>query len=285
MKLVLSRKGFDSSTGGVPSPIFPDGSMVSLPIPDKTSAITYGDILHKGVPLAPLIEHLTSGRIAPHYRAHLDPDVVAPALVRQPGWQPLFGQTGAAQGHLKNHCVGAGDLFLFFGLFRRLEDQAKNLWWAADAAPCHVLWGWLQVAEVIQIDQLSAETMKWARYHPHFQRRGGANNTLYISRKRLMLAQQNCADIPGAGVFQNFSGNLQLTETGSRRASLWSLPPWFHPSTRRPSLTYHANTQRWEKMAGTVQLMAASRGQEFILDCDHYPEAISWVYELISTNQ
>jgi hypothetical protein len=115
-----------------------------------------------------------------------------------------FRANRAAQGHLKNHCVGAGDLFLFFGLFRRLEDQAKNLWWAADAAPCHVLWGWLQVAEVIQIDQLSAETMKWARYHPHFQRRGGANNTLYISRKRLMLAQQNCADIPGAGVFQTF---------------------------------------------------------------------------------
>ncbi|HBH28491.1 MAG: hypothetical protein N839_0010690 [Desulfofustis sp. PB-SRB1] len=285
MKLVLSRKGFDSSTGGVPSPIFPDGSMVSLPIPDKTSAITYGDIRHKGAPLAPVVAHLTTGRIAPHYGAHLDPDVVAPALVRQPGWRPLFGQTGPAQGHLKNHCVGAGDLFLFFGLFRRLEDQAKSLWWAADAAPCHVLWGWLQVAEVIQIDQLPAETIKWARYHPHFQRRGGANNTLYIARKRLMLAYQNCADILGAGVFPNFSLNLQLTETGSRRASLWSLPPWFNPSSRRPPLTYHANTQRWKKMAGTVKLLAASRGQEFILDCDHYPEAISWVYELISTNQ
>ena len=33
MKIVLSRKGFDSACGGVASPIFPDGGYVSLPIP------------------------------------------------------------------------------------------------------------------------------------------------------------------------------------------------------------------------------------------------------------
>jgi hypothetical protein len=45
MKLILSRKGFDSSTGGIPSPIFPDGRMVSLPIPDKSSTLTFGEFL------------------------------------------------------------------------------------------------------------------------------------------------------------------------------------------------------------------------------------------------
>ena len=33
MKLIFSRKGFDSSAGGIPSPILPDGRMISLPIP------------------------------------------------------------------------------------------------------------------------------------------------------------------------------------------------------------------------------------------------------------
>jgi len=33
MKFILSRKGFDSKSGGYPSPIFPDGSLISLPIP------------------------------------------------------------------------------------------------------------------------------------------------------------------------------------------------------------------------------------------------------------
>ncbi|HEX6606573.1 MAG TPA: hypothetical protein VF276_06620, partial [Chloroflexia bacterium] len=34
MKIILSRKGFDSSIGKVPSPIFPSGELRSLPIPD-----------------------------------------------------------------------------------------------------------------------------------------------------------------------------------------------------------------------------------------------------------
>lgn len=33
MKIILSRKGFDSSYGGYPSPILPDGSLLSIPIP------------------------------------------------------------------------------------------------------------------------------------------------------------------------------------------------------------------------------------------------------------
>ena len=44
MKIVLSRKGFDSAAGGVASPILPDGKMLSLPIPDRSSPITYADI-------------------------------------------------------------------------------------------------------------------------------------------------------------------------------------------------------------------------------------------------
>ena len=31
MKIILSRKGFDSANGGGPSPIFPDGRLLSLP--------------------------------------------------------------------------------------------------------------------------------------------------------------------------------------------------------------------------------------------------------------
>ena len=46
MKLILSRKGFDSSSGGYPSPIFPDDTLCSLPIPDCYSKIKYSDIRH-----------------------------------------------------------------------------------------------------------------------------------------------------------------------------------------------------------------------------------------------
>ena len=49
-KLSLSRKGFDSSYGGCPSPIFPDGTIYSLPIPgDDYAAVHYGDLDHGNV--------------------------------------------------------------------------------------------------------------------------------------------------------------------------------------------------------------------------------------------
>jgi hypothetical protein len=37
MKVILSRKGFDSEYGGIASPILPDGTLLSLPIPRFSS--------------------------------------------------------------------------------------------------------------------------------------------------------------------------------------------------------------------------------------------------------
>ena len=36
---------------------------------------------------------------------------------------PLFGQVGAAQGHLIKQKVSEGDIFLFFGWFRPVETE------------------------------------------------------------------------------------------------------------------------------------------------------------------
>ena len=59
MKLVLSRKGFDSSAGGIPSPILPDGRLISLPIPSREDDFTFADInvpdVDMAAPLAGLI--------------------------------------------------------------------------------------------------------------------------------------------------------------------------------------------------------------------------------------
>ena len=33
--MIFSRKGFDSSYGGAVSPILPDGTMVTIPIPER----------------------------------------------------------------------------------------------------------------------------------------------------------------------------------------------------------------------------------------------------------
>lgn len=92
MKLILSRKGFDSSAGGVASPVLPDGAMISLPIPAKSSQIRYEDINLRGHHLGSLVSRLTRGKLKPHFSAHHDPDLEASAYPRPREWRPLFGQ-------------------------------------------------------------------------------------------------------------------------------------------------------------------------------------------------
>jgi len=41
MKVILSRKGFDSGYGGFPSPVLPDGTMLSLPIPVSSGGMVF----------------------------------------------------------------------------------------------------------------------------------------------------------------------------------------------------------------------------------------------------
>lgn len=282
MKLVLSRKGFDSSAGGVPSPIFPDGRMVSLPIPDKSSSVTYGDISYEGGSLGDIVSDLTNKRLPPHYRAHIDPDLVAAGLPRLPGWRPIFGQAGSSQSHLRNNNVGLDDLFLFFGLYRRVERLNGSYTWARDAGPCHVIWGWLQVAEVVYIDSARPSEYEWAQYHPHFNRNSDPNNVAYIAHRHLQI-DGVAKDLPGAGVFPRFSHDLQLTATYTKNTSIWDLPGWFHPCKGKTPLTYHSE-ERWKKRNNRTELKSVGRGQEFVLNCDEYPEAIQWINGLISSS-
>ena len=43
MKIILSRKGFDSANGGIVSPIFENGTMLTFPIPSNDKE-TYNDL-------------------------------------------------------------------------------------------------------------------------------------------------------------------------------------------------------------------------------------------------
>lgn len=275
MKIVLSRKGFDSSAGGCPSPILPDGQLLSLPIPDTLSPTRYADL---GLPSG-LLDDLTRGRIELNHGAHLDPDIHWRSLPRVRNWRPLFGQFGAAQSHLRNQGVGAGDLFLFFGLFRPVTRTAKGWRWH-NAPARHVFWGWFQVGEVWPLKPDSA-LPRWAQSHPHAGRRDLAGNTLYVARNNLQLQGDN-TDLPGAGVFNRAAPALQLTAPNACTVSQWRLPRWFYPSQGKPPLSYHQRPERWQQKSRWCELQAAARGQEFVLDSAHYPSAIRWANDLIT---
>ncbi len=284
MKLVLSRKGFDSSSGGVPSPILPDSRIVSLPIPDDRSAVRYGDIRHDDIPLGPLVSELTNNRVTAAHGAHIDPDLQMGSLPRQPGWRPIFGQSGSAQAHLRNQGVTVGDLFLFFGLFRPVMMVDGAFKWNRRFPPVHLIWGWMQVGEMLPVSEATTPQLQWARYHPHFQRLEEKNNLLYLARERLKMGTHE-TELPGAGVFADFSKARQLTATDADRVSMWELPRWCYPHRNRVPFSYHSDRARWRREKLRTVLQSVARGQEFVMDTGEYPQALPWAEQIISHSQ
>ena len=280
MKIVLSRKGFDSSFGGVPSPILADGALVSIPIPYRHSPVTYGDLRVGGLRLGDLVEHLTRGRILRSTCTHLDPDLRHDVVDRPVGWRPIFGQTDAAQTHLARQGVGPGDLFLFYGWFREVEARAGRNCYVRGAPDLHVIFGWLQVAEVISVGRGAASAPDWAMRHPHFRGDFGRNNTVYLARPELDLGELG-PQLAGGGFFPALHQALVLTAP-QRSRTVWRLPSWFMPHPGRPALSYNRNPARWRPGETCCTLQSAGRGQEFVLDAAYYPEAVPWAQGLIA---
>lgn len=281
MKIILSRKGFDTSSGGVPSPIFPDGRILSLPIPDKYSTIRYEDIKWNEFNVGDIVSSLTKNKIPKSHFAHLDPDLRNESLKRHDNWKPVLGQTSSSQGHLRNQNIQQGDIFIFFGLFRDVINKNSKINFKEKTLSKHIIWGWLQIEDILTVDNCNKSDFVWALNHPHFHRPIDALNTIYTAKEKLDITGSSIKTIPGYGVFNKYSRTLQLSKEGSSKPSVWSLPHWFYPSNSRTPLSYHSKISRWSHNNSEVILESVSRGQEFVLDCDIYPESKRWIIDLM----
>lgn len=205
MRIVFSRKGFDSAAGGGASPIV-DGVPLSLPIPaGAASSTTYRDLgLGAHAYLA------SKGKVGEDDACHHDPMFL-------PGGTCLFGQVGAAQTHLANQGVGVGDIFLFFGLFREEET----------GEPHHRFFGWLEIQSMVHLADCDEQRRQEliAHGHPHAIKMHGSNDCIYAG--------------PG-GVARHASDALRLTVPGGP-PSLWQRPEWL----KRGGLSYHDRKDRW----------------------------------------
>ena len=287
MKIVLSRKGFDSSAGGCPSPILPDGRLRSLPIPDEHSTIKYSSIYSDDAyPTGNLVESLTNGKISASSLAHLDPDVDLNSRSRDADWRGAFGQCGVPQSHLEQQGVGIGDVFLFFGLYRRTEEAAGKVVFEKGSLEEHVIWGWLQIGEIIRIEEGTPPPFEWYREHPHVSHpKCGNNNVIYIASESLKIPEVD-SSLPGSGVFSKYDPRLKLTAEESNNPSLWRLPSWFSPENGK-TLSYHA-PDRWEqcqKYRDKVLLKSISPGQEFVIDIGDDTTAKLWLLEILAVSQ
>lgn len=242
MKVILSRKGFDSTSGGGPSPILDGRRLFSLPIEygKREKVRRFSDLRFETKNLGGLIAQLH-----PHIDrddfCHLDPDLrsnILPGRAKSKRWRPLFGQADSSASHLINMNVGAGDIFLFFGLFR------ESVGWRSfvpKSREMHVVFGWLQVAEVV-LDPVSwaqQRENRWAADHPHtYGNWWSGQNILFVSKRELEIESARGVQktgLPGAGTFDAFDQRLRLSDPDAQAVTKWRLPKLLAPDPNKGS--------------------------------------------------
>ena len=283
MKIILSRKGFDNTSGGFPSPIFPNGRIISLPIPQSNESNRMDQLVIDNINMGSLVNCLSKGRVIHNVPIHLDPDLYHPSKPRLKGWRPMFGQSSSSLSHLRNQGVTLGDIFLFFGLFQDII-QINGEYRYSKSRPKHIIWGWLQIDYIID-ENYQFDVPRWAIDHPHLEPyiidnekiELVPNNAIFVAKDKLNLCSVE-TNIDGGGVFKYQNQKLELSAEGMS-TSIWKLPKWFYPKDRK-SLSYHKDIKKWELCDNYTLLHTVGRGQEFVLDCSEYPEANKWLNEL-----
>ena len=260
MKIILSRKGFDSGYGGMPSPILPDRTMLSMPIPNEGDKVQYCNIQHNGQTYSEILAQLKPNNNVCNGECHLDPDIRENIIARDANWMPAFGQIGAAQSHLRNQGVGMGDIFLFFGWFRHTELVDNRLSYIGPSSGFHAIYGYLQVGNIINN---KCDVPAWLESHPHAcDKRWCKNNAIYIATEKLSIAPT----LSGAGCF-NYSNSLKLTKDGCSR-SIWALPDFFK------DIPISYNKKSWKEDG----FHSAAKGQEFVFEAND--NVLNWLNEI-----
>lgn len=269
MKVILSRKGFDSSFGKGASPILPDGRLLSIPIPEteKNYGIEYDKLKFTGnKTYLDLMKELNL-RIPQSRKCHLDPDLINNVKKRKPGWKAVFGQSGSAESHLRNQDVQKGDIFLFFGSFKRTHIRDNKLNFEKDYER-HIIFGYLQIAEIVRFDNIGVEDIKkrfpelnWAFDHPHIRNKSSIDS-LYIAEK--------------SGGFK-YNEKLVLTKKGYSK-SIWELPFYFHPEYGT-KISKHSDIKRFRIDGRKLTLKTIALGQDFVVSGNEKIE--KWCMNLI----
>lgn len=250
--------------------------MLSLPIPDKNGSAKYSDLMFRGRLLSDIVSELGSSgkfRSGSKWRfmdaklsCHLDPDLRSELLCRSSGWTPIFGQTGTSESHLRNHNIGQGDLFLFFGWFRHVTEKDGHLSFTGPASGFHAVYGYLRVGVTVTE---AGQVLKWMSHHPHYDRiRVGSagGDRLYVSDRDLRLLPNT----NGAGTL-TFAPELVLSKPDRQRTE-WALPE----ALRGVPLSYHSD-RSWRCDC----FRAASRGQEFVFA--QSPAVEQWATQILSS--
>jgi len=281
-RIVISRKGFDSSTGKKPSrgsPIFDDGTIFSIPVHiDNQSPHVFKEVKYGGINAYEAIKYVYSNSRKKVYSendvCHFDPN-----LSLKPG---LLGQQGTGQGELEKGGVDKGDLFLFFGWFKtyRLTKHKKNL-------DCHHLFGWLQIGKIVQgTKNIKDFCEEKGIKHPHSYGLW-TKNTLYVATSHLN-SRFGVLQNKGSGYFPKTNEKLVLSEMENKRKSIWKMPAKYFSeigkSLHADNMFFVSNSSgpcKWLKPKQLSINTNVGNWQEMVLNSADYPNLERWAYDLI----
>ena len=278
MKVILSRKGMDSSWGGHPGIILPDNTILYYPIPGDEDEDRYSDIkgtdgIAMDIGMKRFYQDILYmdawNEITDETHCHMDPDLDYNAKDRLPGWRGAFGQADAAQTVLAKAGVGEGDLFLFFGWYQKWIFDENNQYRMIKNSDIHYIYGYMEIEKVIYTNG-NNNIPKWLNDHPHMlsRRQERESNCIYVAREKLSWNESQA----GYGLLP-FDKKRVLTKEGYSR-SKWDLPDIL----RDKKITYHSPAS-WKD--GYFQ--SAHRGQEFVIEENYDVEM--WAKGLIDPHR
>lgn len=278
MKVILSRKGFDSSYGGTASVILPNGKdMISFPITAtsceslNSKELKLSELSYNGYNYLELLRQLCKNRKTDFEKfvidrpCHLDPDIreviTDKSFNKGKKWIPAFGQCNGALTHLMNNDVSVGDLFIFFGWFRHTKLRPNGvISYDNKYQEKQVMFGYLQIGEIIDNNDIGIR----CPWHPHaIKENYDENNKLFLASDDLCIDGNFVLDskgekIPGYGMF-NYCDELTLTKNGMSRTK-WDKNKLFS-GLEKTKITHH-NYNSIKK----DYFQSANIGQEFVID-------------------
>lgn len=278
MKVIFSRKGFDSSYGGFPSVILPSemgNKMISFPIPETNSnragkkADELCFVLHDGnsLSLKDIFEQLgitdkinvpsePKSKGLENTVFHFDPEVQE---IEDGRTYVAFGQRGAASSHLLSNGINAGDVFLFFGTFKKTLLENGKITYDSAIHEIQAIWGYMIVDDIIHVNNI--EESQFAKYpdigtHLHYvNRKSEVGENIIICGKHF-------------GTF-DYDDKYRLTKLGYKK-SFWELPDIF----RYTDIAYCGRVEN------PARFKSADIGQEFVVSNLNESKMIDWLKSL-----
>ncbi len=271
MKIILSRKGLDSSFKDLSNLLLNQKDLIVLPILEQDGISSYKDLQIKCIDKI-LNNPNYSKALSPSTLCHADPNLTN--LFNDKNFVGSLGQVDIAQKHLENQSVGIGDLFIFFGVFTMGYEENNEIKIDNMLYRKHIMYGYLQVGDIIYPNQITKQQRldyeskyPWLINNPHWNTTlcKSKNNCIYVARNYSTFSNK----IKGWGVFK-YNKKLVLTKDNEIRPSVWNLPK----ALVGCEMSYH--TKDNYKSYG---FQSASRGQEFVIQDNKLIE--KWAIKLI----